>query len=173
MSISSEHAEPPTVPTEMVGTINIPVLARICDDTRAAILAYRPPGPWPHLHEISGLLSAFIANEENPKMYTTLDTIRVCRLDRLLEDILEPQHHPRGGDRDANFNEIVAKACKLQKRWEERFGEDYRHLDDVRCREMRSVGRLHGLRFVMDGKPRWINKHRLPDPQASSMLPGM
>lgn len=162
-----------TPPHEVVGTINIPVLARICDDIRATILSYRPPGPWPHLTELCGLLSAFLADEEIPKRHIALETIRACRLDKLLDDILEPEHHPRNGEGDEEFSGLVLKACKLQRTWRERFREDYDELDDIRCKEMLTVGRLKGLKFIVEGEPRWVFGRAKEDNYATSIEPGM
>ena len=170
---SDETDSAPPTPTEVVGTINIPILARICDDIRATILAYRPPGPWPHLTELCGLLSAFLADEETPKMHISIDTIRACRLDRLLDDILEPEHHPRDGEGEAEFTGLVTKACRLQRTWMDRLNGAYDELDDIRCKEMMTIGRLQGLRFRVDGNPRWVIRRGEEETHATSIEPGM
>lgn len=162
----------PVPPSEIVGTINIPILARICDDIRASIISYRSPGAWPHLTELYGLISAFLADEDVPKMHISLDTIRACRLDKLLEDILEPEYHPHGGEGDDEFTGLVSKACKLQRTWRARFKEAYDELDEVRCREMLTIGRLQGLRFCVDDQPRWVLKKGAEEPLSASMEPG-
>lgn len=173
-SASSARADSnPSTPKEVVGTINIPILARVCDDIRATIITYRPPGPWPHLTELSGLMTAFLADEEAPKMHISLDTIRACRLDRLLDDILEPEHHPKNGEGGETFTNLVRMAYRLQRIWVTRFQGAYQELDDVRCKEMLSMGRLHGLRFCTEGHPRWVAKKGAEDIHATSMEPGM
>lgn len=163
----------PLPPSEVVGTINIPILARICDDVRATILSYRSPGTWPHMTELSGLLAAFLADEDIPDRHISLETIRACRLDKLVDDILEPEHHPRDCAGDDEFTGLVARACKLRKKWEARFREAYDELDEVRCKEMLTVGRLQGLRFCLNGTPRWVCRRGLEDSYATSIEPGM
>lgn len=168
-----ERPRTAAVPDEVVGTINVPILARICDDIRATIISYRPPGSWPHLIELSGLLSAFIVDEDDPKRHISLDTIRVCRLDKLLDDMLEPDHHPREREGDEEFTHLISKACKLLRMWKARFKEAYNELDDVRCKEMLTVGRLQGLRFRTDGYPKWEIAQGHQDDYATSIEPGM
>lgn len=160
----SEDPSTPTTPTATsrsrpssggVGLINIPLLARICDDIRATILSYRFPGPWHHTSELCGLLSAFLGDEDNPSMRITLDTILACRLDKLLEDILEPLNRPHEGQGPRDFVKLDKMACQLQKKWMARFGSAYFSLDEVRCEELRTVGRLRGLTFSVKGRPGW------------------
>lgn len=164
---------PPGSPTAVVGTINIPLLARICDDVRATILSYRSPGPWPHLTELRGLLASFLADEDSPSMHVSLETIRICRLDRLLEDILDPHNRPREGEGAEDFANLVRQACRLQKRWLSRFKTGYFQLDDERCEEMKSVGRLYGMWFCTEGRPGWRLLNRNQDPYATSIEVGM
>ncbi|MBE3046049.1 hypothetical protein IMZ48_26615 [Candidatus Bathyarchaeota archaeon] len=158
---------------DVAGTINIPVLARVCDDIRATILNYHPPGAWPHQQDLCGLISTFLADEEAPKMHVELDAIRSCRLDRLLEDILEPEHHPKKGEGGEIFPRLIKNTYKLQKKWKERFKGEYEKLDDIRCQEMKSMGRLHGLEFRLDGHPRWVTKKGASEGYVSSLEPGM
>ena len=160
-------------PAEVAGPINIPVLARICDDIRASILSYRPPGSWKHLTQLNGLIAAFLAEEETPKMHVSLETIRACRLDRLLDNILDPDHHPRDGESEDEFMGLVSKTYKLQRAWQARLNGAYDELDDVRCKELLTTGRLQGLRFSLEGSPRWVAKKGSERPNATSIEVGM
>ncbi|PKS10194.1 hypothetical protein jhhlp_001944 [Lomentospora prolificans] len=138
----------------------LPVLARICDDIRAAIRGYRPPGPWPHLSELSSLISAFLQDEEMPSMHINFETIKACRLDKLLEDILNPKHHPRRPPKE--LCDLVANARTLQEKWSSRFGQEYCAMDEMRSSELKQTGLLKDLYFeVEDGNPGWrIRKGR-------------
>lgn len=140
----------------------LPVLARICDDIRASIQGHRGPGPWPHLTELSGLVSAFLQDEEVPSMHVNLETIKACRLDKLLADILNPKHHPRRASEE--LLDLVAKAGQLQGKWAARFGEDFTSIDDVRSLELKQTGYLKDLYLsVEDGNPSWrIREGRAP-----------
>ena len=166
---------PDVTPTgnDVAGTINIPILARVCDDVRATILSQDPPGVWPHLQDLCGLINTFLADEEMPKMHVDLDTIRSCRLDRLVEDILEPDHHLRKSKDEGLYPHLTKITYKLQKKWEERFKGEYEKLDDIRIQEMMSMGRLHRLEFRLDGQPRWVPKKDAWEGHATSLEPGM
>jgi len=146
----------------------LPVLARICDDIRASILGYRPPGPWPHLTELSSLIAAFLQDEETPSMHVNFETIKACRLDKLLEDILDPKHHPRRPPEE--LRELVANAERLQTAWTGRFGEEYSSIDEMRGNELVQAGQLRDLYFsIQDGKPGWrIRRFRRPSEELTT-----
>lgn len=106
-------------------------------------------------------------------MHISLETIRTCRLDRLLEDILDPHNRPREGEGADEFADLVRQACRLQKKWLSRFKTGYFQLDDERCEEMKSVGRLHGLWFCTEGNPGWRLMKTRQAPYSTSMEVGM
>ncbi|SPO04495.1 uncharacterized protein DNG_07180 [Cephalotrichum gorgonifer] len=160
---AADNPEAPTAPTRPgprptpseTGSVNIPLLARICDDIRASVVSHRTTGRWPHITALCGLLSAFLGDEDSPQTRIGLDTIRACRLDRLLDDILDPANRPIESPISREFAELERMARRLQRKWMGRFGEDYSALDDVRCREMTRTGRMRGVRFDTSGRPGW------------------
>jgi hypothetical protein len=99
-------------------------------------------------------VSAFLQDEETPSMHVNFETIKACRLDKLLEDILDPKHHPRKPPEE--LRELVDKARLLRGRWMARFGGDFFAIDEMRGEELRQTGQLKDLYFSMeDGRPGW------------------
>jgi hypothetical protein len=105
-------------------------------------------------------LNEVLAQEvhESPD-HLKLGVIAIARLDRLLEDLLNPLYKPKevSGRRFA----AMTAASSLQKQWRARFKEKYLDMEEIRNSAMTTTGRLRDVIFVkapMEGIVLWAAK---------------
>ena len=90
------------------------------------------------------LLGTMLDDEHAPGKAVDLTLISNSCLDKLVEDLQKCVLTLVTGD-DACFKEILARACTLEHKWQQRLKSAYFSLDNVRIQEMKRNGALRDL----------------------------
>ncbi|KAG9253352.1 uncharacterized protein F5Z01DRAFT_164014 [Emericellopsis atlantica] len=114
-------------------SIWIDELLLLCDEVRQSLWKSHTLGP--RREAIMGVLGEAVQGECNMRPRIRLRTIQITRLDKLLEDMVNPANHP--ATKPAQFRADVTIAESLQRQWRIRFGAPYRSLDAHRCKQLR------------------------------------
>lgn len=93
---------------------------------------------------ISELLSVLLADEKAQQNLVDLDLVMQTHLDKFLEDVVKVKDEFA---QESRFREIITRANSLQRKWQQRFKEEYFEIDEERTRRMKSTGILRGLQL--------------------------
>ena len=120
------------------------------DEVRLSLRRYRSLGA--KRGELMGVLGAAVKYECDGALALGLETIRQTHLDKLLEDMLDPDHRPNPVP--ISYRADLKVAESLQRQWRARFRDSYACLDKVRSGLLRSQGgRLEKVYFDADTDP--------------------
>ncbi|GJC90171.1 hypothetical protein ColLi_13009 [Colletotrichum liriopes] len=151
----------PSSPTEPLATKE--ELLELCDSVRMSLSQEKSLGP--HADRIQGLLESALREELRHAPSLDFETLEYARLDKLLADILDPDHRP--SPLPLRFRADMAVAESLQKMWRARFREQYFALDQVRQRSLSAGGEMRDIHFTaagMDPLESWTVRNSCRDP---------
>lgn len=118
--------------------LNEAILLELSDHVRACVQEQKSFGTW--ADAVLKLLNALNDDEEDEWCSLKLDTIRACRLDKLLTDMLVP-------DGQSLFPDHYSAAEHLQRQWRSRFKQTYFDMDKTRYLEFGKRGQLRDVTF--------------------------
>lgn len=113
-------------------------ILELCDTVRVKLQEHQSLGP--RADEMLHLLRAMAIDESDGIYSIDMNTISLCRLDRLLSEMVAP-------DNGCSDIEITI-ANNLQRKWRLRFRQEYFDIDKARIAKLATrYGHLHDVQF--------------------------